>query len=63
MARWAQCTKIVAAQSIGSLRSTLSGELWRTLLQGLGTKAFLSLSDETQMAADLCCRTDVDHSD
>jgi hypothetical protein len=46
----------VATQSISSLRLTLTGESWRTLLQGLRTKVFLTLSDDfsAQMAADLC---------
>jgi hypothetical protein len=56
LARQARCIPIVATQSISSLRSTLSGESWRTLLQGLRTKVFLALSDDfsAQMAADLC---------
>ena len=56
LARQARCIPIVATQSISSLRSTLSGESWRTLLQGLRTKVFLALSDDVsaQMAADLC---------
>lgn len=56
LARQARCIPIVATQSISSLRSTLTGESWRTLLQGLRTKIFLSLSDDfsAQMAADLC---------
>jgi hypothetical protein len=56
LARQARCIPIVATQSISSLRSTLSGEAWRTLLQGLRTKIFLALSDDfsAQMAADLC---------
>jgi hypothetical protein len=56
LARQARCIPIVATQSISSLRSTLSGESWRTLLQGLRTKIFLSLSDDfsARMAADLC---------
>jgi hypothetical protein len=56
LARQARCIPIVATQSISSLRSTLSGESWRTLLQGLRTKIFLTLSDDfsAQMAADLC---------
>jgi hypothetical protein len=56
LARQARCIPIVATQSISSLRSTLSGESWRTLLQGLRTKMFLTLSDDfsAQMAADLC---------
>ena len=56
LARQARCIPIVATQSISSLRSTLPGESWRTLLQGLRTKVFLTLSDDlsAQMAADLC---------
>ena len=56
LARQAKCIPIVATQSISSLRSTLPGESWRTLLQGLRTKIFLTLSDDfsTRMAADLC---------
>ena len=56
LARQARCIPLVATQSISSLRSTLSGESWRTLLQGLRTKVFLSLSDDfsARMAADLC---------
>jgi hypothetical protein len=56
LARQARCIPIVATQSISSLRSTLSGESWRTLLQGLRTKIFLTLSDDfsAQMAAELC---------
>src|SRR5438874_8115345 len=55
---------IFATQSISSLRSTLTGESWRTLLQGLRTKIFLALSDdrseehtsELQSRRDLVCR-------
>ena len=56
LARQARCIPIVATQSISSLRSTLPGESWRTLLQGLRTKVFLTLSDDVsaQIAADLC---------
>jgi hypothetical protein len=56
LARQARCIPIVATQSISSLRSTLTGESWRTLLQGLRTKIFLALSDDfsAHMAADLC---------
>jgi len=56
LARQARCIPILATQSISSLRSTLSGESWRTLLQGLRTKIFLALSDDfsAHMAADLC---------
>lgn len=56
LARQAKCIPIVATQSISSLRSALTGESWRTLLQGLRTKIFLALSDDfsARMAADLC---------
>jgi type IV secretory pathway TraG/TraD family ATPase VirD4 len=56
LARQSRCIPIVATQSISSLRSTLPGETWRTLLQGLRSKVFLTLSDDfsAQMAADLC---------
>jgi hypothetical protein len=60
LARQARCIPIVATQSVSSLRSTLPGETWRTLLQGLRTKVFLTLSDDfsAQMAADLCGKTE-----
>ena len=48
---------IIATQSISSLRSVISGhEAWRTLLQTLRTRIFLTLSDEasTEIAAKLC---------
>jgi hypothetical protein len=56
LSRQAKCIPIVATQSISSLRSTLSGESWRTLLQTFRTKIFLSLSDDfsARTAADLC---------
>jgi RecA/RadA recombinase len=56
LARQARCIPLVATQSISSLRSALTGESWRTLLQGLRTKVFLTLADDfsAQMAADLC---------
>src|SRR5579859_4329440 len=56
LARQARCIPIVATQSISSLRSALTGESWRTLLQGLRPKIFLTLTDNfsAQMAADLC---------
>ena len=56
LARQARCIPMVATQSISSLRSALTGESWRTLLQGLRTKIFLTLADDfsAQMAADLC---------
>jgi len=56
LSRQAKCLPIVATQSISSLRSTLLGESWRTLLQTFRTKIFLSLSDDfsTRVASDLC---------
>ncbi len=56
LSRQAKCISIVATQSISSLRSTLSGESWRTLLQTFRTKIFLSLSDDfsTKTASELC---------
>jgi hypothetical protein len=57
-ARQSRCISIVATQSISSLRSALSGETWRTLLQTFRTKIFLTLSDDfsAQVASDLCGR-------
>ena len=56
LSRQARCIPIVATQSISSLRSTLPGESWRTLLQTFRTKIFLSLSDDfsSRVASDLC---------
>jgi hypothetical protein len=60
LARQAKCIPIVATQSISSLRSTLPGESWRTLLQAFRTKVFLALSDDfsARIAADLCGKTE-----
>jgi hypothetical protein len=60
LARQAKCIPIVGTQSLSSLRSVLPGESWRTLLQGLRTKVFLTLSDDfsAQVAADLCGKTE-----
>jgi TraM recognition site of TraD and TraG len=60
LSRQAKCIPVVATQSISSLRSTLPGESWRTLLQTFRTKIFLSLSDDfsTQVASDLCGKED-----
>lgn len=54
--RQARCIPVVATQSVSSLRSTLPGESWRTLLQTFRTKIFLTLSDDfsTRVASDLC---------
>ena len=56
LSRQARCIPVVATQSISSLRSTLPGESWRTLLQTFRTKIFLTLSDDfsARMASDLC---------
>ena len=57
LTRQCRCIPIVATQSISSLRSVLgSSEAWRTLLQTLRTRIFLSLSDEAsaQTASALC---------
>lgn len=56
LSRQARCIAIVATQSISSLRSTLPGESWRTLLQTFRTKIFLALSDDfsTRTASELC---------
>ena len=55
--RQSRCIPIVATQSISSLRSVVhGGEAWRTLLQTLRTRIFLSLSDESsaKIASDMC---------
>src|SRR3989441_11513669 len=56
LSRQAKCIPIVATQSVSSLRSTLLGEAWRTLLQAFRTKIFLSLSDDfsARTASELC---------
>ena len=57
LSRQSRCIPIVATQSISSLRSvTGSGEAWRTLLQSLRTKVFLSLSDDAsaRLASEMC---------
>ena len=56
LSRQPKCIPIVATQSISSLRSTLPGETWRTLLQTFRTKIFLALSDEfsAKIASELC---------
>ena len=58
LSRQSRCIPIVATQSISSLRSALSGEAWRTLLQTFRTKIFLTLSDDSsaRVASDLCGR-------
>jgi len=56
LSRQAKCIPIVATQSISSLRSTLPGESWRTLLQTFRTKIFLALSDDfsAKCASEMC---------
>jgi hypothetical protein len=56
LSRQAKCIPVVATQSISSLRSTLSGESWRTLLQTFRTKIFLAVSDDfsAKTASELC---------
>jgi hypothetical protein len=60
LSRQARCIPIVATQSISSLRSTLPGDSWRTLLQTFRTKIFLCLSDDfsAKTASELCGRED-----
>ena len=60
LSRQSKCVAIVATQSISSLRSTLPGETWRTLLQTFRTKIFLALSDEfsAKIASELCGKED-----
>ena len=47
LSRQARLVALVATQSIGSLRSALPGESWRTPLQTFRTRIFLTLSDES----------------
>ena len=57
LTRQCRCIPIVATQSISSLRSAIhGGEAWRTLIQTLRTRIFLSLSDESsaRIASDMC---------
>ncbi len=57
LTRQCRCIPIVATQSISSLRAVLgSSEAWRSLLQTLRTRIFLSLSDDasTKIASELC---------
>ena len=60
LSRQSKCIPIVATQSISSLRSSLPGETWRTLLQTFRTKIFLALSDEfsAKIASELCGKED-----
>ena len=57
LSRQSRCIPVVATQSISSLRSAVGErEAWRTLLQTLRTKLFLSLEDEFSQgeASKLC---------
>ena len=57
LTRQCRCIPIVATQSISSLRSVLRGqEAWRTLIQTLRTRIFLSLSDPASaaLASEMC---------
>jgi hypothetical protein len=56
LSRQAKCIPVVATQSISSLKTTLPGETWRTLLQTFRTKIFLALSDDfsAKIASELC---------
>ncbi len=56
LSRQARCIPIVATQSISSLKTTLPGDTWRTLLQTFRTKIFLALSDDfsAKIASELC---------
>jgi hypothetical protein len=60
LSRQPKCIPIIATQSISSLKSTLPGETWRTLLQTFRTKIFLALSDDfsAKIASELCGRED-----
>jgi hypothetical protein len=60
LSRQGKCIPIVATQSISSLRTTLPGECWRTLLQCFRTKVFLAMTDDfsCKVASELCGRED-----
>jgi hypothetical protein len=60
LARQPRCIPIIATQSISSLKSTLPGETWRTLVQTFRTKIFLALSDDfsARTASELCGKED-----
>ena len=60
LSRQPKCIPIVATQSVSSLRSSLPGESWRTLMQTFRTKIFLTLSDDfsARTASELCGRED-----
>ena len=56
LSRQGRLVALVATQSVSSLRSTLSGESWRTLLQTFRTRIFLTLADESscKQASEAC---------
>jgi hypothetical protein len=60
LSRQPKCIPIIATQSISSLKSSVPGDAWRTLLQTFRTKIFLSLSDDfsAKIASELCGRED-----
>ena len=60
LSRQPKCIPIIATQSISSLKSALTGDTWRTLLQTFRTKLFLALSDDfsAHTASVLCGRED-----
>ena len=60
LSRQPKCIPIVATQSISSLKSTLPGDSWRTLLRTFRTKIFLTLSDDfsARTASELCGKED-----
>src|SRR6202043_2419454 len=60
LSRQPKCIPIIATQSISSLRSSLPGDSWRSLLQTFRTKIFLCLSDDfsAKTASELCGRED-----
>ena len=60
LSRQPKCIAIIATQSISSIKSSVPGEAWRTLLQTFRTKIFLSLSDDfsAKTASELCGRED-----
>jgi type IV secretory system conjugative DNA transfer VirD4/TraG family protein len=60
LSRQPRCIPIVATQSISSLKSSLQGDTWRSLLQTFRTKIFLALSDDfsAQTASELCGKED-----
>ena len=62
LSRQSRCVPVVATQSISSLRSATHGtDAWRTLLQTLRTKVFLSLSDDfsAEQASKICGQAEV----